>query len=131
MLEIRQKDAALGANDTGVALQLLPDGLDRLRLAAAGVGQCKAAVIVGAVLVDVHLFGFHLLRVLSGEDTQKAQIVDTDIQQRTAAQTGIKLAVLPGTGGYKAVLTGDLLQLPQGSGAGGRTAAAARSRMPP
>jgi len=60
----------------------------------------------------VHLFGFHLLRVLSGEDAQKAQIVDADIQQRTAAQTGIKLAILPGTGGNKAVLTGDLLQFP-------------------
>ena len=54
----------------------------------------------------MHLFGFHLLRVLSGKDAQKAQIVDADIQQRTAAQTGIKLAVLPGTGGNKAVLTG-------------------------
>ena len=61
------------------------------------------------------LFGLHLLRVLSGEDAQKAQIVDADIQQRTAAQTGIKLAVLPGTGGHKAVLTGDLLQLPDGA----------------
>ena len=115
VLEIRQENTALGTNDTGIALQLLPDGLDRLRFAAAGVGQHKAAVIVGAVLVDVHLFGFHLLRVLSGEDAQKAQIVDADIQQRTAAQTGIKLAVLPGTGGNKAVLTGDLLQLPDGA----------------
>ena len=115
MLEIRQENTALGAKDAGIALQLLPDGLDRLRLAAAGVGQRKAAVIVGAVLVDVDLFGFHLLRVLSGEDAQKAQIVDADIQQRTAAQTGIKLAVLPGTGGNKAVLTGDLLQLPDGA----------------
>ena len=112
MLEIRQENTALGAKDAGIALQLLPDGLDRLCLAAAGVGQHKAAVIVGAVLVDVHLFGLHLLRVLSGEDAQKAQIVDADIQQRTAAQTGIKLAVLPGTGGNKAVLTGDLLQFP-------------------
>ena len=112
MLEIRQENTALGAKDAGIALQLLPDGLDRLRLAAAGVGQRKAAVIVGAILVDVHLFGFHLLRVLSGEDAQKAQIVDADIQQRTAAQTGIKLAVFPGTGGNKAILTGDLLQLP-------------------
>ena len=64
----------------------------RLCHAAAGVGQRKATVIVGAVLVDVGLFGFHLLRVLSGKDAQKAQIVDADIQQRTAAQTGIKLA---------------------------------------
>ena len=61
------------------------------------------------------LFGLHLLRVLSGEDAQKAQIVDADIQQRTTAQTGIKLAVLPGTGGHKAVLTGDLLQFPDGA----------------
>ena len=53
VLKIRQENTALGANDTGIALQLLPDGLDRLRLAAAGVGQRKAAVIVGAVLVDV------------------------------------------------------------------------------
>ena len=115
MLEIRQKNTALGAKDAGVPLQFLPDGLDRLRLADAGVGQHKAAVIVGAVLVDVHLFGLHLLRVLSGEDAQKAQIVDADIQQRAAAQTGIKLAVLPGTGGHKAVLAGDLLQLPDGA----------------
>ena len=115
VLEIRQKDAALGAKDPGVALQLLPDGLDRLGLAAAGVGQHKAAVIVGAVLVDVRLFGLHLLRVLPREDAQKAQIVDADIQQCAAAQTGIKLAVLPGTGGHKAVLTGDLLQLPDGA----------------
>ena len=48
-------------------------------------GQGKAAVIVGAVLVDVHLFGFHLLRVLSGKDAQKAQIVDADIQRIKAA----------------------------------------------
>ena len=89
-------NTALGANDTGIALQLLPDGLDRLRPAAAGVGQHKAAVIVGAVLVDVDLSGFHLLRVLSGQDAQKTQIVDADIQQRTAAQTGIKFAILPG-----------------------------------
>ena len=41
-------------------------------------GQGKAAVIVCAVLVDVHLFGFHLLRVLSGKDAQKAQIVDAN-----------------------------------------------------
>ena len=61
------------------------------------------------------LFSLHLLRVLSGQDAQKAQIVDADIQQRTAAQTGIKLAILPGTGGNKAVLTGDLLQLPDGA----------------
>ena len=84
-------------------------------LQPAGVGQRKAAVIVGAVLVDVDLSGFHLLRVLSGEDAQKAQIVDADIQQRTAAQTGIKFAVLPGAGGHKAVLAGDLLQLPDGA----------------
>ena len=58
VLEIRQKDAALGANNAGITLQLLPDGLDRLRLAAAGVGQCKATVIVGAVLVDVDLLWF-------------------------------------------------------------------------
>ena len=115
MLEIRQENTALGANDAGVARKLLPDGLDRLCHAAAGIGQHKAAVIIGAVLVDVHLFGLHLLRVLSGEDAQKAQIVDADIQQRTAAQTGIKLAVLPGTGGHKAVLTGDLLQFSDGA----------------
>ena len=60
----------------------MPDGLDRLCHAAAGVGQCKTAVIVGAVLVDVDLFGFHLLRVLPGENAQKAQIIDADIQQR-------------------------------------------------
>ena len=54
-------------------------------------------------------------RVLSGEDAKKAQIVDADIQQRTAAQTGIKLAVLPGTGGNKAVLAGDLLQFSDGA----------------
>ena len=68
----------------------------------------KAAVIVGAVLVDVDLFGLHLLRVLPGEDAQKAQIVDADIQQRTAAQTGIKLAVLPGTGG-NIILSGNVV----------------------
>jgi len=63
----------------------------------------------------VDLFGLHLLRVLSGQDAQKTQIVDADIQQRTAAQTGIKLAVLSGTGGNKAVLTGDLLQFSDGA----------------
>ena len=63
----------------------------------------------------MYLFGFHLLRVLSGEDAQKTQIVDADIQQRTAAQTGCKFAVFPGTGCHQAVLTGDLLQLPDGA----------------
>ena len=66
---------SLGTNDTGIALQLLPDGLNRLRPAAAGVGQRKAAVIVGAVLVDVDLFGFHLLRVLSGEDALRSPVI--------------------------------------------------------
>ena len=37
VLEIRQENTALGAKDAGIALQLLPDGLDRLCLAAAGV----------------------------------------------------------------------------------------------
>ena len=39
VLEIRQKDSALGANDTGISLQLLPDGIDALGVLVGADGQ--------------------------------------------------------------------------------------------
>ena len=56
---------------------------------AAGTPQFDAAACFPDLIlkaVDIHRAADDL-RVLSGENAQKTQIVDVDIQQRTAAQT--------------------------------------------
>ena len=111
MLEVGQDDAALGAFQHGAALQLLPDGLHRLGLAAVPPAQAQPAVVVGAILGEVDLLRLDLVRDAQ-RHLEKSQVVHADIQQRATAQLRTELPLPPGALGHKSVLAGPLPHFP-------------------